>query len=201
MTRHHAQTAVAILLAALFVASCIPTFEHPLPEPDPLAADPGLLGTWLGRDADAGEESRLLVFTRPSGHVDLVFISGINDPDAEDGVDVSLFEGYTTLVGEERFLCIRARGMGEEKDDEEKPGVMIAAYAIDDGGGLAISLFGPNQVKALIESGKLQGAVEKGKHTQTIVVTSPAEALVELVKKGSSGVFYNPEHAIKFERE
>ena len=192
------------LLLLLFVGSCYPTFEHPIPPPSEVRADPHVLGTWV-RTTQDGSKEQLSIFQRSSGWIDVVWIYGIDSEVSDDGITVLIFEGYTTSVKEQRFLCLRPREKDHDLGDEkatQRP-FAIANYRTSGPDELTVRLFSVQKIERLIEEGKLKGNVVKddslagrvagetleGQSLDSVVVTSSSDELVALISKEGVGAF------------
>ena len=165
------------LFLLVFLASCYPEFKNPIPPPPELKADHQILGTWVRTlKADQYEyKEQLYIFPRGSGWIDVVWIYDIDREEPADGINVLVFEGYSTSVNKQKFLCLRFR----EKDfnwafqkpysrsDKEIGGVPFAAYWIivnyetSSKGDLVIKCFSIPKVEELIKKGKLKGGIVK----------------------------------------
>jgi len=164
-----------ILLLLLFIslASCYPTFKHPIPPPPELKADRQILGTWV-RTTKSGSKVQLSIFQRrSSGWVDVVYIYDIDSKVSRDGINVLIFEGYSTFVNKQQFLCLRLRKKDysyrfQEKDyshiDTKEVGEFsfyIINYDTPSKDELIIKHFSTQNVEKLIKEGKLKGEVVK----------------------------------------
>ncbi len=169
-----------------FAASCVPEFENPLPPSEGLAPDEQLVGTWVPSDDPEGGD-RMVVLPRSSGWVDVLLISDVGC----DGVNLAVFEGYSSLVGGDRFLCLRERGVESHDDATRERGLryVLAHYRFSDEGELAVALFSYEKVQALIASGDLSAEdLPRGSETRE-VVTSSADALASLILRRRTEAF------------
>ncbi len=169
----------------VFAASCVPEFENPLPPSTELSPDQQLLGTWVS-PGDSAAGDRLMILPRSSGWVDIVLLSDVGS----DGLDLAVFEGYSSLVGDDRFLCLRERGVESDDDTTRERGLryVLAYYRISDDE-LALASFSYQKVQALIASGDLVAEDRpRGSETREVVTTS-AEALAALISREGAEAF------------
>jgi len=201
------------LLLSISLASCYPEFKNPIPPPPKLKADQQLLGTWV-RAAKVGQyesesKEQLCIFPRGSGWIDVVYIYDIDREEPADGINVLIFEGYSTSINKEKFLCLRFRKKDfnwfqkpYSRSDKEIGGVPFAAgwiivnYETPSNDELIIKHFSIPKVEELIEKGKLKGEVVKGKlfkeqglSLDKVTVTSSSDELVEVISKEGAGAF------------
>lgn len=170
----------------ILAASCVPEFENPLPPSSELAPDSLLVGTWLSPDDPKGGD-RMMVLPRSSGWVDILLVSDVGS----DGVDLTVFEGYSSVVGDDKFLCLRERGVESSDDVTRERGLryVLTYYSVSDRGELALAPFSYEKVQALITSGDLD-AQERPRGTETRqVVTTTAEALASLILRKGTQAF------------
>ncbi len=151
-------------LVLFFTGSCVPDFKNPLPRPKDSRPDERILGTWISPD-EVKNKAQVSFFARKTGLMDIVDIYDIDGISSKDGVNVSIYEGYTTSVNQDKFVCFRARRKdmrGQEKKKQEF-NYWIAYYEISEKDILSIHLFDLNAVRALVENKKLKGEIIKGK--------------------------------------
>jgi hypothetical protein len=188
----------------VFLASCYPEFKNPIPPPPELKADHQILGTWVRTlKADQHEyKEQVSIFQRRSGWIDVVWIYDIDKKEPADGINVLIFEGYSTSINKQKFLCLRFREKdwkGRDKEVGGKPFTaywIIANYETPSNGDLIIKPFSTQRVEELIEKGKLKGEVVKGKlfkeqglSLDKVTVTSSSDELVELICKEGAEAF------------
>jgi hypothetical protein len=166
------------LLLLICLASCCPVFQNPIPPPSELKADHQILGTWVRTFKGGQHESKeqLSIFQRSSGWIDVVYIYDIESEVSADGINLLVFEGYSTSVNKQQFLCLRFRKKDfnwrlQEKDcslsDKEIVGApfaeywIIVNYEISSNDELIIKRFSTLQVEELIKKGKLKGEIVK----------------------------------------
>ncbi|MDA0577753.1 MAG: hypothetical protein O3B24_06610 [Verrucomicrobia bacterium] len=185
-----------VALLSLIGAACVPEFQNPLPVAPDMRPDPALLGTWAGAvDADNG--SQVSFFPRANGWMDIVHITDSNG--SVQRCDVSRYEGYSTTVEDERYLCLRVVGDPGVPVDATN-GYYIARYAIAPADALAIQLFDQKSVRALIEQDALQGTITEGEHVDTIRVTSSPARLVAAILEAGAGAFVSTNDTMRFTR-
>jgi len=192
------------LLLSISLASCYPEFKNPIPPPPELKADHQILGTWVRMyKVDQSEyKEQLSIFSRSNGWIDAVWIYDIDKKESTDGVSLLVFEGYSTSVNKQRFLCLRLR----EKDWQGRDAKVEASrflvfwiivnYETPNNDELVIKPFSTQRVEELIEKGKLKGEVVKGKlfkeqglSLDKVTVTSSSDELVELISKEGAEAF------------
>jgi hypothetical protein len=192
------------LLLSISLASCYPEFKNPIPPPPELKADHQILGTWVRTfKAEQHEyKEQVSILQRRSGWIDVVWIYDIDREEPADGINVLIFEGYSTSVNKQRFLCLRLR----EKDWEGRDAKVEASrflvfwiivnYETPNNDELVIKPFSTQGVEELIEKGKLKGELVKGKlfkeqglSLDKVTVTSSSDELVELISKEGAGAF------------
>jgi hypothetical protein len=149
------------ILLSVSLASCYPEFKNPIPPPAELKADPQILGTWyLTNQSDS--KMQMFIFQRSNGWIDLVSIENIDSKESNDGITVSIMEGYSTFINEQKFLCLRLRKRDFSNPDIEKikefP-FLIFNYETPSKDELDIKLFSLEKVKELIKAGKLKGEI------------------------------------------
>jgi hypothetical protein len=166
-----------------FAVSCVPEFENPLPPSPELAPDSLLVGTWLSPEDPEGGD-RLMVLPRSTGWVDVVLVSDVGS----NGADLAVFEGYSSLVGDERFLCLRERGVESSDDATREHGLrfVLSYYSVSDQGELTLAPFSYEKVQALIASGDLvESEMPRGAGTRQVVTSSADELASLILRKGS----------------
>ena len=184
--------------AALLLGSCVPEFENPLPS-ERVEADAALLGDWRSDPDAGGDQSRAAFFARTNGWYDIVFLTGLNRRAGTDGLDCSLYEGFSTRVGDRAFLCfrLRERDFKERRDAPEHFRFLIAGYETGPNS-LEVSILSESKVRDLIKGGVLQG--QAGQSTTggpVVVVSSPAALRDALLKTPGEDLFGEP---LKFKR-
>jgi hypothetical protein len=165
----------------LLVTSCVAEFLNPIPPPKNLKPDSALLGEW---EMTEGESiMRMYIYPRPSGWIDIICIeTGPNNK-----VRLDVYEGYSTRIKQERFLCLREREIHAKKKEDKKDqlGYFIGHYKITENDMFSFSLFDVEKIKTMVRQGELKGAITSG---EKVVVTSKANELIALIsKKGIDG--------------
>lgn len=178
-----------LLFLPVLVTSCYPLFKHPITAPEKLKPDKNILGVWCRKVAEGGEQ--LSVFPRKDGWVEIVYVYGINSKFYKDGINLLVFEGYSTSVKENKFLCIRPRkkdllAMGRKSDTLDQVGFYIVNYNLSKKGDLIVKHFSMEKLENLINSGELSGRVSKtdlveGRLTDGVEVTASSEDLVRVI--------------------
>ena len=183
---------VLSLLLLICLASCYPEFKNPIPPPAELKADPQILGTWVRTTDESGSKEQLCIFQRKSGWIDVVLIGEIDSKESEDGIDVGTFEGYSTSVNKQKFLCLRFRKKDYSHNNPEEfgePPFYIVNYETTGDSKLVIKHFSLEKVEELIKAGKLKGEITKGQHVDHVTVTSSSDELIEVISKEGAGAF------------
>lgn len=208
------------LLLLISLTSCCPVFKNPIPPPPELKADHQILGTWVRTFKGGQHESKeqLSIFQRSSGWIDVVYIYDIDSEGSADGINLLVFEGYSTSVNKQQFLCLRFRKKDfnwrlQEKDyslsDKEIVEAPFAAYwiivnyEISSNDELIIKRFSTQKVEELIEEGKLKGEVVKEevfkkqpsddvlkkRPFDKVTVKSSSDELVEVISREGAEAF------------
>jgi hypothetical protein len=192
------------LFLLVSLASCYPEFKNPIPPPPELKADHQILGTWV-ITTKSGSKQQLSIFQRGSGWIDVVYIYDIHSDVSMDGINVLIFEGYSTSVNKEKFLCLRFRKKDfswrlQEKDysrSDKEVGefpFLIVNYETPSNDELIIKHFSTQKVEELIKKGKLKGEVVKedifkGQPFDKVTVSSSSDELVDVISKEGAGAF------------
>ena len=178
------QWLAALCIGTIFLTSCTPEFRNPLPAPKNLMPDEEILGTWYSTPT-AEDEAQVSVLPRKSGWIDVVWIYDINSHTSTDGINMLVFEGYTTSVKQHKFLCLRLRkkDLHGDKEQHDNMGYLVVHYEITQEGILLTSPLSKKSVKRLIQAGELKGTIRKQKHTEVITVTSSSKELVDVIAR------------------
>jgi hypothetical protein len=198
------------LLLSISLASCSPIFKNPIPPPSELKADRQILGTWVRtpKVGQNGSKEQLSIFQRGSGWIDVVYIYDIDNEGSADGINVLIFEGYSTSVNKEKFLCLRFRekdfnwafqkiySRGDQKVGSESSIVfwIIVNYETPSNDELIIKHFSIPKVEELIKKGKLKrelvkNDILKGQPLDKVLVTSSSDELVDVISREGVGAF------------
>ena len=165
----------------LLVTSCVAEFLNPIPPPKNLKPDSDLLGEWEMTERES--MMRIYIYPRPSGWIDIICIE--TGPNHKVRLDV--YEGYSTRIKQERFLCLREREIHAKKKEDKKDqfGYFIGHYKISENDMFSFSLFDVEKIKTMVRQGELKGTITSG---EKVVVTSKANELIALIsKKGIDG--------------
>jgi len=165
------------LLLFITLASCSPIFKNPIPPPPELKADRQILGTWVRTLKEDQQEykEQLSIFPLGGGWIDVVYIYGIDREEPADGINLLVFEGYSTSVNKQKFLCLRFRekdfNWAHQKDYSRRgkevgghPFIVywiIVNYETPNNGELIIKRFSTRRVEELIKEGKLKAEIVK----------------------------------------
>lgn len=174
---------VLLFGAAVMLGSCVPEFDNPLPCKQ-VEADARLLGNWRTTTKEGGEQNRLAFHARTNGWYDIVFLTGLDKRADTNGIDCTLYEGFSTRIKERSFLCLRlrARDFKNRTDAPKHYRFLIAGYDVGRQN-LEIRILSKSKVKDLIEAGVLQGQVGQDNTNGSVVVTSTPEALQNALGK------------------
>jgi len=191
-------TILSIAIVAA-VVSCVPVFDHPLPGPEP---EPRLLGEWVSTN-EADGISHVYFFPRRTHWLDAVAVSHVNSPVETNGVSVQVFEGYAARVKEMLFLCLRKRPPERNGAQDERPETgdfMILSVNLSPDGLLAVTPFANEKLQQMIESGRLEGRVEKGRFVTSVRVSAPGEVLADAIRENGLASFLNTNATILLKR-
>lgn len=181
---------------AMWGAACVPVFRNPISAPPELKPDPALLGTWSSVK-DSGDGTQVSFFPRKDGWLDIVFLADLKG-NSDSGLDLTLYEGYTTTIENDHVLCFRERP--EKPVAEEPAAYLLATYQVDPPTRLDVRLFANAAVRKAIETGTLEGTVETNVYADTITVTSSSARLLAAVVAQGAATFTEPENVMRFER-
>ncbi len=189
--------AVGFLFSAL-ASSCIPVFQNPLPGPSP---DERIVGEWVSTN-ETGEVSLVYFFQRRNGWLDVVCVNNINSEAETNGVSVQVFEGYVSSVAERRFLCVKKRPADKSSAaaDAAQAEWFLMVVDFPQGSLLRLTLLANDKIGELIEKGKLDGKVEKGKFVTTARVSMSGEALADAIRNEGLDAFVNEEATVVLRR-
>jgi hypothetical protein len=146
-------------------------FINPIPPPKSSEPDPALLGEWEMTEKD--EKVTLYIYPRRSGWIDIISV----EIDSKNKIKLDIYEGYTTQIKQEKFLCLKEREMIVKKEDAEESGYYIVPYKISDGGCFSFRIFDVDRINDMIRKGELKGNITRWK----TIVTSGADELVALI--------------------
>ncbi|MBM4349938.1 MAG: hypothetical protein FJ106_08640 [Deltaproteobacteria bacterium] len=157
------------------LTSCVAEFVNPIPPPKSSEPDQAILGEWEMAEKD--EKMRLYIYPRRSGWIDIISV----EIDSKNKIKLDIYEGYTTQIQQEKFLCLKEREMVVKKGEGEESGYYIVPYKISDDGRFSFKIFDVDRVNDMIRKGELKGNIIRWK----TIVTSGADELVSLIlKKG-----------------
>lgn len=187
-----------LITGLLFSTGCVPEFENPLPAPKVMKADPALLGTWKIDSDEAGDIAQVSFFGRKSGWMDIVYIDGSS---RYDGVDVSIFEAYTTNVNKDKFICLRPRKQDHPKEMHGESNYLLVHYHLSKEGILSIKLFDLSAVERMIEEGLLKGEFKEMNGRKDLVkVVSPSDEIASAIAKKGIESFISKEDTVTFRK-
>ena len=176
-----------LILMTVVFSSCAPRFKHPLPAPENLKPDHTISGQWFRKTQN--DRQQLSVFPRKDGWIDIVYIYDIESKTSEDGINVLIFEGYTTSVAERKFLCFRLRKkelLTLNKDGEDWRGFLIVNYNVSKAGDLVVRHLSSDKLADLIKDGRLKGEIaeneiSKDGYNDGVAVWSSSEELLNVM--------------------
>ena len=170
-----------LLGVVLMLGSCVPEFENPLPC-ERVEADSRLLDDWRSAPNADDEQSRLAFHARSNGWYDIVFLTGVNRRSGTNGLECTIYEGFSTRVNDRSFLCLRLRqrDFADRTDAPTNYRFLIAGYKVGRQN-LAIRILSESKVRNLIEAGVLQGQSGQSHTGGAVVVTSAPEALRDAI--------------------
>jgi hypothetical protein len=182
----------------LLLTSCLPTFENGLPPNPNSLNDSRLPGMWINKENGVLKEQ--LVFNQRSDNwLNIIYIYDI--PKSEDNGCLSVlgFEGYTTTVDNQPYICFRYPKTEKPSDNP----FMIAKYNVKDRS-LVLNLLSYDRVKELILSNKLKGKVEKedilnGK-PESVLVTADSSKIKMIVSTDKEIFGKKPYETMSFTR-
>ena len=183
---------LSLSFSTVIITSCYPEFMHPIPPPKQLNPDSKILGLWFRTTEN--DKQQLSIFPRKNGWVDIVYVYDINSKTSEDGINILVFEGYTTFVEEKKFLCFRPRSKDYNKlynKVREKFSFIIVNYYVSDEGNLIVKHLSTDKIINLVNNGQLKGQVYKknpneGRFNDSVKVESSSDDLLKVIcKKGT----------------
>ncbi len=171
------------------LTSCVVEFINPIPPPKNLKPDPTLLGEW--EIAEGDEKVRLYFYPRPSGWIDVILLEMRSD----HKIHLEVYEGYSTQINQDKFLCLMVRetGLKKEEDKKEPSGYHIIHYKISDEGAFSFRMFDVEKVKEMVRKGEIKGTITSGR----TLVTSKANELVKQIQKKGAEAFTDTREDIK----
>lgn len=192
------------LAALLFLAGCVSEFKNPLPAPKVIKVDSALLGTWETYE-DKAERNKIQVsfFGRKSGWIDIVYVENAADPlgtRPDDGVDILIFEAYTTNVNKDTFLCLRSRKQNNQDQKNGESTYLLAHYHLSKEGTLSISLFNENSVERMVKKGLLKLELQKVNGSSEKIVVSSSDKIASAIAKEGIESFISKNDTLKFRK-
>ena len=167
----------------LFITSCVAEFLNPIPPLKNLQPDSTLLGEW--EMTEGNSIMRMYIYPRPSGWIDIICI----ETDSTHKIRLDVYEGYSTHIKQDKFLCLREREADayKKEDKEDQLGYFIGHYKIAENGMFSFSLFDAEKIKDMVQKGELKGTINSWK----TIVTSKANELVTLISQKGMDSFIN----------
>jgi len=172
--------ALAITLTPL-LAGCIPTSKNPIGDTSTARLDPDLAGLWRvepkkGEQSDEGPYY-IAFAPREDGGVEVCFFGTRG---GKKGLELSLYRGFTTRVGERRFLSVSAvliNGVATDvaKNKSNPPEYFLLGYEVADGKA-RMGLANMAPLMQAVQKGKLKGEA-KTEPTSSVALTDTSEAL------------------------
>ena len=182
-------------------SGCVPEFKNPLPQPENLKPDAILLGNWVNKEYKKGdvEFMHVLVFARADGWMEFVEISR---KESDKGVEVYQYEGYSTSVGKDKFLCFRPLRTNPTERVEENMrnhAYWLAHYKVNRRT-FHLTIFSESKIETLIEAGELKSEIVEVENIDDFTVTSSSEALTSLIAKKGVETFIDKDEVNEFSR-
>jgi len=174
----------------MFVSSCYPQFENGLPVGRHLRIDKEITGSWFR--STENDKQQLLIYSRQDDWVDIIYIYDIESKTSRDGVNVLIFEGYTSVISKDKFLCFRLRKKDVRKTrndaGSQEFSFLIVNYNVSDKGDLIIKSFSVEKAKQLVKQGKLKGEIferdpAEGRFFPSVIITSSSEKLAAVLSE------------------
>ena len=181
----------AVFALTLGLGACIPTSENPVLTPDS-KLDKSLSGAWRGTLEDGGLV--YLHFMRSKENtLKAVLITRENPQDAEraDEGEWATFTLVTAEVAGTRYMSVLFDYDDGEAVTGETRGYHLQRYAIADDGTLTIYSVDGEALAKAVESGKLQGKVDRDQFSTDVRVTTPSEGLVAYLKSIEPATLFN----------
>jgi hypothetical protein len=172
------------VLALLAVSCRPPLFQHPLSDPATAKVDTKLVGNWRG--TAGGHPVFMHVYGKDGGHIDLVLVAD----DGDKGATLLAFEGFTTELGNRRFLNLRSKTAKGPWDAgwALSEHYALGRYAIDAKGALTLWQLSDDVVKEAVKAGKLKGTEKDDE----ITIGEETAKLAELFAKAESDKLFIP---------
>ncbi len=189
-----------LLIPVLLTLSCVPEFENPLPRDEGAGPDTQLLGRWSAKGD--GEEDEALFYARRDGWYDILFVNKINSSSQTNGLDFSVYEGFSAAVGDDRFLCIRGRrkDFADRREQPDSYRFLLAHYRVESNDTLRVNFFSNANVEEMVRSGALAGQIKTNQFTDEVIVTAAGEAVAALVAEKGVAEFVDADDVMSFSR-
>lgn len=189
---------LASLILASLAAGCVPEFTQPLPFKADRSVDHRLLGHWTAKE-DNGDENHALFFRRGDGWYDIVFITGANASAHSNGLDCTIYEGYSAMVGTNWFLSFRARPQDLQNlvKKPDRNNFMLAEYSVTDKA-FVLHLFSEDKVRAMIRDGKLKGTAETT--SDLVLVTEGSQGIENALSTNNPSAFWDEDRGLNLQR-
>lgn len=168
-----------VALSFLLLAGCIPDAENPLTAPDKASLDHSLLGTWGWQEDDESGFIHIGLDER-SRRLRVVMV----DFDKEREIEISAFIGHTSSLDGKKYLNLK----WDHPAQADIAGYIIVKYRVNSTS-LGIALMDGNVVETAIESGSLDGSLEKGKASYQLHITAGQNRLRAFVVENDKALF------------
>lgn len=172
-----------LILAATFLAGCLPESEHPVAAADPAKNDARLWGSWLSTAEDGYMIAH--VFATEGGTLQIA----LAEHSVEGLGEIDTYEVHVTNLPSGDYLNVVVTG--------SEAGYLIAKYQVDGTNALSVWFPGNAALEQAVKSGKLAGTtkVEGGVTDVRIIATS--EQWQAFLAKAPADLFDEP---VSFER-
>jgi hypothetical protein len=190
--------AIAILVAALALAACIPvTTKSPVGSTTGLKPDTALYGMWEVRGgaqygaatADAKERAFIAILPDKDDNVSAVFV---DIPSTKNG-DWSSYAVTTSTLGAYHYINARALiTNGNPADGSEARNTFPILYRFEADGALTFYLLDEDATKAAVNSGKIAGKIENGKFGDVMLTAAPSDLDAFFSSRAGRALFTKP---------
>ena len=169
---------LAIFFMAIFLGGCVPYSDNPLTDPNSEKIDSAVLGTWFwNEESDSGFVH--IGLDKKTKLLQVIMI----EYDKDGTIDVSEFNGHTSLLGNNRYLNLKW-----VRPADEPKGYLLIKYTTE-GTSLTISSLNAQVIENAIKEGSLKGTVGKGKYAASLSITEEQKKLQQFVLKHDKELF------------
>jgi hypothetical protein len=172
-----------LILAATFLAGCLPESEHPVAAADPAKNDARLWGSWVSMAEDGYMIAHVFATEQKTLQIAL----------AEHGVEgmgeIETYDVHVTNLPSGDYLNVVVTG--------SEAGYLIAKYQFDGTNGLSVWLAGNEALEQAVKSGKLAGTTKVEGGVTDVRITATSEQWQAFLAKPAADLFDEP---MSFER-